>query len=110
MNVHGFKEILDLYEEMTPEEFDEEFGEDVRRLIQNAKKGRMVIRIIEGGNEYLKVGDSVSGTTRAFSERLPLVIEYPNGHYQSTGIERIDWQAGTFKTLCSVYHFHFLDE
>ena len=59
-------------------------------------------------NEYMTVGQSKSGVTRAFAEGLPLVIEYPCGSYQSTIIRTIDWEAGTFRTKCSTYHFHFL--
>lgn len=109
-DIYDFSEVLNDFGSMLPSDFIRKYDNDLYHAIYKAKKGRLVIRIIEGGNEYMKVGQSKSGSTRAFTEGLPLVIEFPNGYYQSTVIELIDWEAGTFRTKCSTYHFHFLDE
>ena len=105
--IYDFSVVLNDFGSMLPSDFIRKYDNDLYHAICNAKKGRLVIRIIEGGNEYMKVEQSKSGSTRAFAEGLPLVIEYPNGSYQSTIIRTIDWEAGTFRTKCSTYHFHF---
>lgn len=77
-----FIEKFKRWENMTEERVFEETGEPhIWRYWTHAKRGRLVIRLLEGGNKYMKVGDSYSGTTRAFNVGLPLVIEYPNGYY-----------------------------
>lgn len=79
--------------------------------LQTAKRGRIVVRIIEGGNEYLKLGQSLSGTTPCLAVGFPVAIDYPKGWYSSTAVEDIHWnddgESGIFKTLCSIYSFHF---
>lgn len=105
-----FKEILDDFDNLSVHSFFTKYGPRLYQKIADARKGRMVIRLIEGGNEYMKMGDSHSGTTRAFAVGLPLVIEYPNGYYQSSEVQSIDWEAGTFRAVCSTYHFHFLTD
>lgn len=81
------------------------------RNLRKARSGRVVVRIIEGGNEYLKLGQSLSGNTPGIAVGFPVAIEYPNGWYSSTAVEKIDWaedaESGTFKTLKSTYSFHF---
>lgn len=109
-DIYDFSEVLNDFDSILPADFIRKYDNDLYHAIYNAKKGRLVIRIIEGGNEYMTVGQSKSGTTRAFAEGLPLVIEYPSGSYQSTIIRTIDWETGTFRTKCSTYHFHFLEQ
>lgn len=109
-DIYDFCEVLNDFDSMLPTDFIRKYDNDLYHAIYKAKKGQLVIRIIEGGNEYMKVGHSKSGTTRALAEGLPLVIEFPNGSYQSTIVRTIDWEAGTFRTKCSTYHFHFLDK
>lgn len=75
--------------------------------LQDAPSGRIVIRIIEGGNEYMKVGQSLSGTTPFLCIGFPVLVEYPKGYYKSTAVESINWEQGTFRTKCSTYSFHF---
>lgn len=108
--IYDFSEVLNDFGSMLPSDFIRKYDNDLYHAIYNAKKGRLVIRIIEGGNEYMAVGQSRSGSTRALAEGLPLVIEFPNGSYQSTIVRTIDWESGTFRTKCSTYHFHFLDK
>jgi len=104
-----FIEKYERWANMTEQQVFEETGEPhIWRYWTHAKRGRLVIRLMEGGNKYMKVGDSCSGTTRAFNVGLPLVIEYPNGYYQSSFVLDIDWKNETFCTQGSKYTFHFL--
>lgn len=103
-----FRDKYDRWGNMTKKQIVDETGDvSFWNAWHNAKRGRLVIRLIEGGNEYMKVGDSYSGTTRALAVGLPLVIEYPKGYYQSSFVKEIDWENGTFRTQCSTYSFHF---
>lgn len=81
------------------------------KLLRKARTGRIVIRVIEGGNEFMKPGQSLSGKTPGIVVGFPVAIEYPNGWYSSTAVEKINWaedgESGTFKTLKSSYSFHF---
>lgn len=71
--------------------------------------GEIVIRIIEGGNSIMKVGDSKCGYTPGLIVGAPIVLEQPNGsRYQGGVIESIDWDNETFKTVQSTYSFHFV--
>jgi len=112
LDIHEpFWEKYNRWETMTEDQITEETGDpNIYRYWSHAKRGRLVIRLIEGGNPYMKVGDSLSGTTRAFNVGLPLVVEYPNGHYQSSFVLNVDWKNGTFCTAQSKYSFHFCSE
>jgi len=79
------------------------------RKLQNAQSGEVVIRIIEGGNPIMKVGDSKCGYTPGLVVGAPIVLEQPNGNrYQGGVIVNIDCENETFKTAQSTYSFHFV--
>lgn len=110
--ITNFHDAYERWEGMTKEEIIAETGsEAVWEAWHTAKRGEMVIRLIEGGNEYMKVGDpSCCGMVRAFAVGLPIVVVQPNGAwYQSSCIREIDWEKGIFRTECSTYTFHFVN-
>lgn len=102
-------ELLKDLRSLTQEDFiNQGYGTaDEWTSLQEAPSGRIVVRIIEGGNPYMKVGQSLSGTTPYLCVGFPVLVEYPNGCYKSTAVESINWDQGTFRTKCSTYSFHF---
>ena len=77
--------------------------------MQVVADGDVVIRLIEGGNRVMRVGDSKPGYTPGFVVGAPVIIKSPvGGFYQGGFIRSIDWENKTFTTIQSTYSFHFV--
>ena len=80
------------------------FGDELK----DAPKGEVVIRLIEGGNEYMKVGDTKCGYTPGIKVGYHVWVQSPNGYYMTSEVQSIDFAAETFTCFQSTYHFHFV--
>ena len=86
------------------ENFEAYFGDELK----DAPKGEVVIRLIEGGNEYMIVGDTKCGYTPGIKVGYHVWIQSPKGSYMTSEIQSIDFAAETFTCVQSTYHFHFV--
>ena len=86
------------------ENFEVAFGEELK----DAPKGEVVIRLIEGGNEYMKVGDTKCGYTPGIKVGYHVWVESPKGSYMTSEVQSIVFAAETFTCVQSTYHFHFV--
>ena len=86
------------------ENFEATFGDELKE----APKGEVVIRLIEGGNEYMIVGDTKCGYTPGIKVGYHVWIQSPKGSYMTSEVQSIDFAAETFTCVQSTYHFHFV--
>lgn len=84
---------------------DDEFAEMAFKAFRNCKEGYMKIQ-----RQWPSLGEKHEGWTYAFAEGLPLFINRPDRWYNTSNIQKIDWQGMTFTTLNSIYTFCFVDE
>ena len=94
--------MLDPFENL--EIFEAYFGEE----LNDAPKGEVVIRLIEGGNEYMKVGDTKCGYTPGIKVGYHVWVQSPKGFFMTSEVQSIDFAAETFTCVQSTYHFHFV--
>lgn len=90
------------------EVFEYDDPEEAKRIyeaIQKSKEGYLRITRLSPSPK-----EPEEGWSFVFGEGLSLHLDRPDRWYSTSVIQKIDWEAGTFTTLNSVYKFEFIDK